>query len=364
MRRHVVLVVALLVAAAAIPAPAHAQFPLDPRALLGRLTAPLRHVLPHPTYRGRSVRRSGREAERGGEDEAPRLGLVGPPAWPTAYEDLIGYTFWPNEYEGEYRQHGFGDIAVTIATPIERRPPKTAEARRRAETTGNTFGNTAPACEDALAQGDWPKAQIEQTVQLDDSQRHALDRLQTTISDGAKSVRKSACRNIGSTSPTGRLEAMVQQLWAVQNAGVVIRGALKDFYESLNDDQKAKFELAAKPSNVAASNKPESNPMGRQACAQNAGDDRLLKQIRQAVRPTPKQKQSFELLGKTAAGMGQYLMASCAQPTPTDPLTRLDTANSRLTAINYAATTLEISLNQFYGSLNTEQRKRFDNLGQ
>ena len=27
-----------------------------------------------------------------------RLGTVGPLAWPTAYEDVVGFTLWPKEY--------------------------------------------------------------------------------------------------------------------------------------------------------------------------------------------------------------------------------------------------------------------------
>jgi hypothetical protein len=155
---------------------------------------------------------------------------------------------------------------------------------------------------------------------------------------------------------------MVQRLWAVQNAGVVIRGALKDFYDTLTDEQKAKFQTASQ-ANPPGDSRNTGNPMGRQqACTQGADDDRLIKQIQQTVRPTPRQRPSIEMLGKTAGGMEQYLMASCSQPTPEDPLARLDAANNRLTAINYAATSMEVALNQFRAALSVDQRKKFDTL--
>ncbi len=368
MRRHTILRSTVLLSGClaavslATALPAQAQFPLDPRALLGRMTAPLRQMLPHPP-RPRTVSREPSRRDEAAEPELGRLGLVGPLTWPTAYEDVIGYTFWPKDYEDAYRQHGFSDITLAIVMPTDNAPPP--EARRRAETTGSAANDAASAnaCTNTPVQNDWPKAQIAQTVQLDGSQRNALDRLQTTINSAAKSVRASACRDVGALSPPDRLEANVQRLWAVQNATVVIRGALKNFYDTLSDEQKAKFRAAPEPQ--PADTKNSSQPMGRlqQACAQGADDDRLVKQIQRNVRPTPQQKASVEMLAKTSGGMAQYLMASCMQPTPDDPLARLDSANGRLTAINYAATTMEIALNQLYGALNDEQRKRFEALG-
>jgi len=358
----------LLGAATIAPTAAQAQFPLDPRALLGRMTAPLRQMLPHPSYRQRAIHR-GPARDAGAQRETPdqdtsRLGIVGPPVWPSAYQDLIGYTFWPNEYAAAYRQHGFGDIATAILTPMTNAPPA-AEARRRpAETTGDasTDASSAQPCDEQTVQTDWPTSQVEQTIQLNATQRNALDRLQSTINDASKSIRAGACRDTDPLPPTERLGAMVQRLWAVQNAGVVIRGALKDFYDTLTDEQKAKFQTASQ-ANPPGDSRNTGNPMGRQqACTQGADDDRLIKQIQQTVRPTPRQRPSIEMLGKTAGGMEQYLMASCAQPTPGDPLARLDAANNRLTAINYAATSMEVALNQFRAALSVDQRKKFDTL--
>lgn len=365
MRRHVILMAGLLAAATFLPTTAQAQFPLDPRALLNRMTAPLRHMLPHPPVRHRSANR-GRAQEAAAtrtpsEQEMIGLGAVGPRTWPTAYEDVIGYTFWPDDYDAEYRQHGFGDIATAILAPPER-GPASADTRRRPATTGSAAASPDPDCDETRIRTDWPKADIERAIDLSDSQRSALDHLQTAINNAAKAVRVGACQPATAASPGERLEATVQRLWAVQNATVVIRGALKNFYDTLSDEQKAKFRIA--PDKARADAKPGDNPMNRQACAQQAGgDERLMKQIQQTVRPTPKQKAGVETLGKTAGGMSQYLMASCAQPTPEDPLARLDAATARLTALNYAATSMEVALSQFSAGLTEEQRKKFDAFG-
>lgn len=365
MRRHVILMAGLLAAATLLPTTAQAQFPLDPRVLLNRMTAPLRHMLPRPPIRHRSTNRGPAQEAAAtrtpNEQEMIGLGTVGPRTWPTAYEDVIGYTFWPNDYDAEYRQHGFDDIAAAILAAPEK-GPASADMRHRTATTGSAAAPPDPDCDETRIRTDWPKADIERTIDLSDSQRSALDHLQTAINNAAKAVRTGACQPAATASPAERLEGTVQRLWAVQNATVVIRGALKNFYDTLSDEQKAKFRFA--PDKAHAEAKPGDNPMNRQACAQRAGgDERLMRQIQQTVRPTPKQKAGVEMLGKTAGGMSQYLMASCAQPTPEDPLARLDAATGRLTAINYAATSMEVALSQFSAGLTEDQRKKFDALG-
>jgi hypothetical protein len=367
MRRHVILMTGLLAAATLLPTAAQAQFPFDPRALLNRMTAPLRHILPHPPVRHRSANRSAAQettARAPSEQETIGLGVVGPRTWPSAYEDVIGYTFWPNDYEADYRQHGFGDIAGAILAPPEK-GPASADTRSRASTTGSASASVAPDCDDTRVRNDWPRAEITRAIDLNDNQRGALDRLQTAINDAAKSVRNGACQSADTSTPADRLELAVQRLWSVQNASVVVRGALKDFYDTLSDEQKAKFRPAPdKAKAEKTDSKPGDNPMNRQACAQQAGgDERLMKQIQQAVRPTRQQKAGVEALAKTAGGMSQYLTASCAQPTPDDPLARLDAATGRLTAINYAATSMEVALSQFSAALTDDQRKKFDALG-
>lgn len=359
MRLRMMVVAGLFAAATILPTAVQAQFPFDPRALLNRLTAPLRQILPHPPVRSHPASRGPAQEAAGGE-EPMRLGLVGPPSWPTAYEDAIGYTFWPQEYEAEYRWHGFNDITLVILAAPER-GPASADARRA--TTGSA--STAPpasTCEDAKAGADWPKAALERMLDVTDNQRGALESLQRAIDGAAKSVRANACRATEAASPAERLEAMVQQMWAVQNAGIVVRGPLKNFYDTLSDTQKAKLSIA--PEKARADVKPGDNPMNRKECAQQAGvDERLMRQIQQTVRPTAQQKQSVEMLARTAGGMSQYLMASCAQPTPEDPLARLDAANGRLTALNYAATSMEVALSQFTAALTNEQRQKFETMG-
>ncbi len=58
-----------------------------------------------------------------------RLGTVGPLAWPTAYEDVIGFTLWPKEYGERLRVHGIGDVLSTAFAPSAAIAARTQQAR-------------------------------------------------------------------------------------------------------------------------------------------------------------------------------------------------------------------------------------------
>jgi hypothetical protein len=45
-----------------------------------------------------------------------------------------------------------------------------------------------------------------------------------------------------------------------------------------------------------------------------------------------------------------------------EQLARVDAANDQLTAINYAATTVQIAFDDFYRKLKSDQKARFDSM--
>jgi hypothetical protein len=102
-----------------------------------------------------------------------------------------------------------------------------------------------------------------------------------------------------------------------------------------------------------------------QACAsQNIGSaERMIKEIEMKVRPDKTQAASLESLHKISSDMAKLLIASCAQPIPSDPLARVDAANDQITAMNYAATNVQIALDEFYAGLSQQQKARFEATG-
>ncbi len=374
MRWRTTIVLGVLGAAVAAPDFAQAQF--SPQGLIGGITRPFRQMLGHLGHYPRNHRHrtaaADSQAAAAPSTEAPsaagsRLGWAGPPVWASAYEDVLGFTFWPDDYVARLRSRGFDVIGDTISGRFEM--PRRGE---RVATTGTAPGSDASndgakmQCDDAGTQATWPASRVEQILQLTDSEHDALEKLQSAILQSMKSV-KSDCGASADLSPPDRLGALVQTIWAVRDAGISTRAALNTFYDSLTTTQKNSF-ASRRPQTEPPAEAKDANPaMNKQyqACAtQNAEKaERLVKEIEMRVRPTKEQAESFENFHKVSSDMAKLLIASCVQPIPADPMARLDNANDQLTAINYAATTVQIAFNDFYARLDGAQKSRFEARG-
>jgi hypothetical protein len=284
-----------------------------------------------------------------------RLGTVGPLAWPSAYEDVVGFTLWPKEYGERLRVHGIGDVLSTALAPGASIAARTRQARA-------DDPNSAPVvsvCGSVdLTATDWPIAQITSAIELKDTQRGALDQFQTALSDAVSSI-KSTCRDDANLAPVDRLRVMQNMLWAVHDAAQLIRAPLAKFYDSLSEDQKQKFAAPAQPQ--AGARAISRGDMARM-CDLPASTDTAMRQIEQNLRPTKAQRVSLEALQKKAFEMGQFLMASCLKPLPATPGERLDAAADRLTAVIFAVSNVNIALNDFTSQLNDEQKTRLNSL--
>ena len=288
-----------------------------------------------------------------------RLGTVGPLAWPTAYEDVIGFTLWPKEYGERLRVHGIGDVLATALAPSA-----TVAARMRANVQQARADEpnsvpVVPTCGSVnLTSSDWPIAQIASTVDLTDAQRGTLDQFKTAFNDAVSSI-KSNCRNDANLAPVERLRAMQDSLWTVHDATQLIRAPLAKFYDSLTDEQKQRFAALGPPQ--AGSRTMSRSEMARM-CDLPASAEAPMRQIEQGLRPTKPQRASLELLQKRSFEMGQFLMASCLKPVPATPAERLDAAADRLTAVIFAISNVNIALNDFTSGLSDEQKARLNSL--
>ncbi len=60
--------------------------------------------------------------------------------------------------------------------------------------------------------------------------------------------------------------------------------------------------------------------------------------------------------------MGQFLMASCLKPLPATPAERLDAAADRITAVIFAASNINMALNEFTSQLSEEQKAKLNSI--
>lgn len=378
MRGRTIVIGGFLTAAVLLPDVSRAQF--SPQGVIGGITRPFRHALgqlghyPRARHHRRAAARaSAAEPRQAAARESSaiagsRLGWVGAPAWPTAYEDMLGFTFWPNDYASRLRGHGFDVIADTITGRFDlpRSLARTATTGSAVKDDSGNDGSMSQCADTANTESNWPSSRIEQVVQLSGTQRAALEKVQATVTQSTKNI-KADCRAPGAFPPPERLRTFIQTLWAVRDAGISLRAPLKEFSDSLTKAQMDSFVVQQPQKPPVRDQKASSEAlMNRQyqACvSQNAERaERMIKEIETRVRPDRDQAASFENLHQISTNMAKMLIASCVQPIPADQALRLDSVNDQLAAMNYAAATIQIAFDDFYGRLRSEQKTRLDSM--
>jgi hypothetical protein len=91
--------------------------------------------------------------------------------------------------------------------------------------------------------------------------------------------------------------------------------------------------------------------------------DLPLDRIQQSLQLTGDQLKSLDALKAASAQASDVLKASCSSEVPMTPLGRLDAAQKRIDGMVQAWGTMRTPLDDFYNSLNDEQRQRFAALG-
>jgi len=125
----------------------------------------------------------------------------------------------------------------------------TAEAERNSTAAGD---NLPTLCSQQA--GDFaklPVQRIEQVVEPNAQQQSALEDLKKT-SEQAADVLQASCPTAIPATPVARLDAVEARLGAMVDAMKTVRPKLKDFYDSLSDEQKAKFNIMSPPQNASA----------------------------------------------------------------------------------------------------------------
>jgi hypothetical protein len=117
------------------------------------------------------------------------------------------------------------------------------EQRQSKTTTDQTAGTLAQNCGAAAQPGvmEWPTAAIDQTVRPTEAQRPSLAALQNATTQAADLL-KASCLSSDPLTPPARLAAVGKRLATMLQAVKMVNSALNDFYGTLSDEQKARFE--------------------------------------------------------------------------------------------------------------------------
>jgi hypothetical protein len=333
------------------------------------------------------ARRNGwgpRESWRRGH-RAVFIAWAGPVFWPYAYSDIFDYTFWPAAYDDGYFAYAYDDFVDTVFWGPDyidnyayADEPVVLPGVR--ETTGSRPSNARPQVSQETVRalcGDpdkgvtaWPFADIEKAVEPTPEQRALLEEMKAAAAKAADAF-KDSCGGSFAMTPPGRLKAMTNRVEATLEAVRIVKPALEKFYESLSDEQKARFnevgpEVArnAKPNQQPPANQEEANAQANACREPKPGLTNLpIERIHEIVKPAGAQKDALERLGSATEKAVDTLQAACPDEVPQTPPGRLDAMEKRLEAMLNAAKLVQPALEDFYVKLSSEQKARFNTMG-
>ena len=335
------------------------------------------------------ARFAGRRAARLAARTAWQLGLLapyvpwrGPVYWPYAYNDVFYYTFWPEAYDPGYWAYAYDDMFDGVFFPdgapyaeYAAEGPyagpdgrvTTGSAPSRPAAPGRVAQATRDFCADqAKGVTAWPLAQIADAVQPNEDQKVLLANLQKAAEEAAARF-KDACPDAVPMTPPGRLEVIVQRLQATDEAIQTVKPALQAFYNSLSDEQKARFneigsQLGQPRQQRTASN--DAKAVTANCSGEKAGiSDLAINHVEEAVRPTETQGAALDKLDDAMKKAVETLLGACPNTIPQTPVGRLDAMQKRMEAMIGAANTVRPALEEFYAALNDEQKAKFNRLG-
>jgi hypothetical protein len=293
------------------------------------------------------------------------LGWIGPLFWPYVYDDFIDYTFWPYAYD-TFWPYAYDDVYVSLFGPYAYAGSSYASLpayRGGGRVQRVPAGGVAQICSaEGTGLTDWPIDQISQAVEPNDRQRGLLDELKNATA-GAVEEMKSACPSDLPDTPTGRLAAMRTRLEAMLKAVTLVRPALDRFYNSLSDEQKARFNAVpeATPTRRRTA-RTARTPDQSQVCGADVSAPVPIDRIRRAVEPSEAQASALEALDQATRKAAEDLKASCQGDQNLTPPGRIAAMEQRLKATLAALDAVQPALDRFYGSLSDEQKARFNRL--
>jgi hypothetical protein len=296
------------------------------------------------------------------------VGWIGPLFWPYVDYDFFDYVFWPYAYD-DFWPYAYDDVYYGIYGNYAYIPPAAGSAPRAGSSAAHRTARkddrqrrAADVCSDDAAQlADWPIERISEIVQPTDAQRPALDELRAA-NQKAIDILKAGCPNDLPSTPTGRVAAMERRLQVMLAAVQTVRPALERFYQSLSDEQKARFNAIAPTDNRDAAAKDQRDLT--KLCDEKTpgATDLPIDRIAQAVQPTPAQRAALDELKDAAVKAAEGLKLNCPTYQTLTPTGRVEAMEKRLDATLTAVKTVHPALAKFYNSLSDEQKARFNSL--
>jgi Spy/CpxP family protein refolding chaperone len=299
------------------------------------------------------------------------IGWAGHHFWPYAYDQLVDFSFWPYGDLAPYADglwaYGYDDLFGGVLLPYAY-PELAMNAGASAPSPSGVAAQSAtstPASSGVALCG--AAEPISATVSIDriaslvdptPDQRKKLDALETAETQADKLL-ETSCAVPAPPTPTARLDAVETRLQVMIDATNTIGAPLDQFYSSLTDEQKARFNRLGETPAEAADQAPGPATLAELCGPQDSVPVVATQKIDAAVRPSAKQSADLAALNQAAARADQMILASCPAEAPLTPPGRLDAIRARLQAMLKGVETVRPALRTFYASLDQQQQKSF-----
>src|SRR3954447_2042267 len=310
-------------------------------------------------------------------------GWVGPLFWPFAYYDIYDYTLFGYADDDPFWGYGYGDIYAGIFSPYSyndltgywskgaRRVSTGRTASRRKsgsdELVLSTPGQLALMCgQDSRDIAGLSVEQVQQTIQLDEAQRAALDDLANASLKAAQEI-SAACPTEIPPSAPARLAAMQRRIEAMISAVGIVQQPLQKFYDLLNDEQKARLNAMGQDQRRIEAANDQGNSSG--SAAGSCGVTPMAvtgwpeAEIDAKVHLTDAQRTCLSSLQDATTQAADMLKASCQPSEAITPPARLEAAGKRLDVMLQAVKSVRAALEDFYGQPSEEQKAQFEAIG-
>jgi LTXXQ motif family protein len=295
-------------------------------------------------------------------------GWLGPLFWPYAYGDFFYYALWPDEYASydPFWYYGYGDIYEGIFSPYNYTEyVQGPDAPQRSAAL--TQSATQSCADEANEVTGWPIDQIEAALQPNKQQSALLDALGSAVVKAGDVIR-AHCPAKLAFAPTDRLGQMQDRLEGLVEAVTIVQPPLAQFYASLSDEQKARFNAIGAPQGKSPDNKSSAqNKQGTPSPQAECGGSAIsfpTDKIAQSLHLDDSQHGKLAALADANAKAANLIKASCPNEPPATPPDRLAAEGKHLQAMLQAVHMIRPPLNVFYNSLSDEQKARFNDLGQ
>jgi uncharacterized protein YjbI with pentapeptide repeats len=292
------------------------------------------------------------------------LGWIGPWFWPFAYGDFFYFALWPWDYwyYDPFWAYGYGDIYQAVFFPYGY--DDYVQGPRAPERMARLKAGIVQGCnEEAGEVTGWPIDQIQAAVEPDQRQSQMLDDLGNAIVNASNEIRSHCQANIAFT-PTGRLDQMHERVQSLVEATNTVSPALSAFYDSLNDEQKARFDhVAPQASRRGQSAQRDLTTLNVQAQCDAGMMAWPADQIDRVVRPDDAQRAKLQALQSAATQAADTIKAACPTAMPATPPARIAAVGRRLQAMLQGVETMQPALTGFYDSLSDDQKARFNTMG-